>query len=678
VVVVEDIHWAEPTLLDLLEYLSGWTHDAPVLLVCLARPDLLDERASWLTQSGSGLMLTPLTEEESHLLLDEIAQEWPLDPFARARIAEAAEGNPLYLEQMAAMLAEGGSLETIPPSIHALIAARLDRLPPQERALLERASVAGKEFTRAALRRLSGEGDYADMDALLLKLARKDLLAPRPGREDVYRFRHALIRDAAYAGIPKELRAELHERFADWAANTNAGRVGDLDEIVGYHLEQAYRYRQQLGPVDDRTLGLAARGARILGGAGRRALRRRDIPAAVTLLERATALLEPDDALRRELLLDLSRAQRESGHLTEADESLRDAAEHAEAAADRLLGCRVLLEQALLHAYTYPERGTHELLEAADAVIPAFQELGYDAGLAQAWLLVAEAHSLRCQIGAMEEALDRASAHTAAEDGIERAEIENARARAALAGALPVVEALARCDQIRASAPGDRLLEAIVKAVSALLEAMRGNFERARDLYRDSHAMLRDLGQTVSLAALQTWSGAVELLAGDAGAAERELRAAFETLEPMGEKANLSTIAAALAAAVQLQGRDEEAERLTAISAGLASDDDFTSQIAWRVVRARVLADQGLAAEAKVLAEEAVELADQTDCPNLRGDAWLSLAHAYAAAGDADDAQRSAAAARELFLAKGNVVMAERCAVVGDYAAASRGRSSRG
>jgi tetratricopeptide (TPR) repeat protein len=207
---------------------------------------------------------------------------------------------------------------------------------------------------------------------------------------------------------------------------------------------------------------------------------------------------------------------------------------------------------------------------------------------------------------------------------------------------------------------------------------MRGNFERARDLYRDSHAMLRDLGQTVSLAALQTWSGAVESLAGDAGAAERELRAAFETLEPMGEKANLSTIAAALAAAVQLQGRDEEAERLTAISAGLASDDDFTSQIAWRVVRARVLADQGLAAEAKVLAEEAVELADQTDCPNLRGDAWLSLAHAHAAAGDADDAQRSAASARELFLAKGNVVMAERCAVVGDYAAASRGRSSRG
>src|ERR671935_147428 len=164
VVVVEDIHWAEPTLLDLLEYLGGWTHDAPILLLCLARADLLDERPSWLTQPGSGLLLAPLSDDESHALLEEIAQEWPLDAAARARIAEAAEGNPLYLEQMAAMLAEGGPADTIPPSIHALIAARLDRLPVGERALLERASVAGKEFTRAALRKLSPVEEHGTID----------------------------------------------------------------------------------------------------------------------------------------------------------------------------------------------------------------------------------------------------------------------------------------------------------------------------------------------------------------------------------------------------------------------------------------------------------------------------------------------------------------------------------
>src|ERR687888_11237 len=218
VVVMEDIHWAEPTLLDLLEYLGGWTHDAPILLLCLARADLLDERPGWLTQPGSGLLLAPLSDDESHALLEEIAQEWPLDAAARARIAEAAEGNPLYLEQMAAMLAEGGPADTIPPSIHALIAARLDRLPAHEREVLECAAVAGREFARSALRRLAPKGDQAKIDAALLSLARRELLAARPGREDAYRFRHALIRDAAYAGIAKERRAELHERFANWAA----------------------------------------------------------------------------------------------------------------------------------------------------------------------------------------------------------------------------------------------------------------------------------------------------------------------------------------------------------------------------------------------------------------------------------------------------------------------------
>jgi predicted ATPase/class 3 adenylate cyclase len=668
VVVVEDIHWGEPTLLDLLEYLAGWTHDAPVLLLCLARPDLLDERPSWLAQGGSGLTLAPLTEQESQTLLDEIASEWPLSPVARARIADAAEGNPLYLEQMAAMLGEGGSLDAIPPTIHALIAARLDRLPADERALLERAAVAGKEFTRAAVRRLSHEGEENDMDGLLLQLARKDLLAARPGREDAYRFRHALIRDAAYAGLPKERRAQLHERFADWAANTAAGRSGDLDEIVGYHIEQAFLYREELGPLDEDARQLAARGAEILAGAGQRALRRRDIPAAVTLLERAVALLEPESAFRRELLLDLSRAQREAGQLADADERLREAAELADSASDRLLRYRILLEAALLHAYTYPERGTHELMQAADTVIPAFQELGYDPGLAQAWLLVAEAHQLRCEIRPMEEALERAAAHTAEDDASARPGLENARARAALLGPLPVSEALARCDAIREHASGDRSLEAVVAAVSALLEAMRGNFDTARTLYQESHSILRDLGQTVSLAALQTWSGAVELLAADANAAEMELRAAFETLEPMGEKANLSTIAASLAAAVHLQGRDEEAERLTAMSASLASDDDFTSQITWRVTRARVLADQGVGAEAKILAQEAVELAEQTDCPNLRGDAWLSMAHAHAAGGEPAEAERAATAAREQFVAKGNTVMADRSAALVDYA----------
>ncbi|MGZ4409901.1 MAG: AAA family ATPase, partial [Gaiellaceae bacterium] len=288
VVMVEDIHWAAPTLLDLLEYLAGWTHDAPVLLLCLSRPDLLEERQGWLTTSNAtGIVLTPLTDAEADVLLDEIGQEWPLDAGARTRIKEAAEGNPLYVEQMAAMIAEGGPADSIPPSIHALLAARLDRLPSDERAVLERAAVAGKEFARSAVLQLSDETQRDEVDARLLSLTRKDLLAAWPGREDSYRFRHALIRDAAYAGIPKELRAQLHEGFADWAIRGTAGRAGDLDEIVGYHYEQAFRYREELGPLDESARMLADRAGELLGHAGERAFARHDMPAAVNLLARA-------------------------------------------------------------------------------------------------------------------------------------------------------------------------------------------------------------------------------------------------------------------------------------------------------------------------------------------------------------------------------------------------------
>ncbi len=241
VLVIEDIHWAESKLLDLLEYLAGWTDDAPILLVCLARPELLEERPGWLSAAdGASLLLGPLTEAESQTLLTEIGREWPLDAAARARITEAAEGNPLYVEQMAAMLAEGKSLDSIPPSIHALLAARLDRLPAEQRAVLERAAVAGKDFTRRFILGLSPEEEHGEIDARLLDLVRRDFLSARPARDDAYRFRHVLIRDAAYAGIPKELRAQLHERFAGLAERTPSGRAGEIDEIIGYHWSRRF------------------------------------------------------------------------------------------------------------------------------------------------------------------------------------------------------------------------------------------------------------------------------------------------------------------------------------------------------------------------------------------------------------------------------------------------------
>src|SRR5919197_1061059 len=446
VVVMEDIHWAEPTLLDLLEYLGGWTHDAPILLLCLARADLLDERPGWLTQPGSGLLLAPLSDDESHALLDEIAQEWPLDAAARARIAEAAEGNPLYLEQMAAMLAEGGPADTIPPSIHALIAARLDRLPAHEREVLECAAVAGKHFARSALRKLAPDADQADVDTRLLSLARKDLLAAQPGREDAYRFRHALIRDAAYAGIAKEQRAVLHERFADWAAGTSAGRFGELDEIVGYHYEQAFRYREQLGPLDEHVRTLAERAAEMLGAAGRRAYARDDMPAAINLLDRAVALASEEEPAQLVLRRELSNALWSVGELARAEALLDGLIEAAEEAGDRHERWHGLLERSGRLSITHPE-AEKELLETAERAIEIFAELGDDLGLARAWRRVSAVRRLRCHFADASEAAKIGLAHArSAGAAQEEARLVDELCSSLLFGPARADEAIARCE----------------------------------------------------------------------------------------------------------------------------------------------------------------------------------------------------------------------------------------
>jgi class 3 adenylate cyclase len=251
VVVLDDIHWAEPTLLDLIEYVGAFASDAPLLLLCSARPDLFERRPAWATPKPNAGMVTlePLPEEQAQTLVDELGE---LSTEAKGRIVEAAEGNPLFVEQLVAMQAESGNghLE-VPPSLQALLAARIDLLEDDERAVIERASVEGRLFHRGSVQELVPDEVRPDVGGHLLTLVRKEFVRPDrsqlPG-DDGFRFGHILIRDAAYDSIPKRLRAELHERFAGWLER----RMGEEtpDEIVGYHLEQAYRYGAELGAHD--------------------------------------------------------------------------------------------------------------------------------------------------------------------------------------------------------------------------------------------------------------------------------------------------------------------------------------------------------------------------------------------------------------------------------------------
>ena len=668
VLVLEDVHWAEPTLLDLVEYLGDWCRDAPLLVLCLARPDLLDERPTWARKGwASTVLLEPLADDDTEALIDNRLGALALDSEVRTRVREAAEGNPLFVEQMLAMIAEGGSATgegAVPSTIQSVLAARLDRLTADDRLVIEAASVMGRTFWWEALEELLPAELGPSTSGILMGLVRKEMVVPEreaTGREHGFRFRHGLIRDAAYAAMPLASRAQLHERFADWLDP----RPGEWDEIVGYHLEQAYRLRIQLGTVDEASADLALRAGRRLGGAGRRALGRGDLPGALNLLGRATSLLPETSAERLHLLPALAAAATETGDLARADGILRDVIAAAAAGGDRGLEVLAEIDRAYLRDYIDPTTREERVLQTAERAIQLFEELGDDYGLAKAWSLRALASWDRCRFGEMEGVLERALVHAErAGDTRGRSLICKGLAQAALLGPASVEGALLRCEGILAAARGDPALEALSHATIGNLKAMVGRFDEARAGYGHSRAIGEEFGLTSWLAALPLYSGPTELLAGEPEAAERELRAGYDALIEMGDMGRLSTAAAFLAQAVYAQGRHEDAEYLTGVGEGAATPDDVLSHIAWRSVRAKALAQKGELPQAEVLAQEAVALAEETDGLNLHGDALLDLAEVLRAADRESDAVAAAERALSLYERKRNLVSAARARAV--------------
>ena len=292
IVVFDDIQWGAETFLDLVESTALLSAGAPLLLLCMARPELVEQRPTW----PAALRLEPLPPEQADALIGDAVSGG-----LRERIAHAAGGNPLFISEMLAMAAGNGEVE-VPPTLKALLAARLDQLDEAERKVLERGSVEGEIFHRGAVQALSPE--ETQVTTRLAALVRRQLVRPDRAQlagEDGYRFRHLLIRDAAYDALPKALRAELHARFAAWL-DDHGNALVERDEIVGYHLEQAVRYQAELGQTDP---VLAERAAERLAAAGRGAADRLDRWAAHALLTRAVELLRPH---RLDLALELEAA----------------------------------------------------------------------------------------------------------------------------------------------------------------------------------------------------------------------------------------------------------------------------------------------------------------------------------------------------------------------------------
>lgn len=324
VIVFDDVQWGEPSFLDLIEHLADASRDVPILLLVIARPELLDERPGWAggKLQTTSVLLGPLNEAEVSRLVANLLDGSAASPSVERKITEAAEGNPLFVEEFLAMLLEDGlvrragdewvgmtDLATIatPASIRALLAARLDRMPIMERELLELAAVVGKTFTREAVEALAEPDAVPDIAQRLESVVRREIIRSdrsSPDLLDAYRFRHILIRDAAYAALSKLERAELHERFADFQERVAGDRLTEYEEVIGYHLEQATHYRRGLGRNDERTRDLARRAAQLLGAAGVRAIQRGDPLASNRLLERCRAMWrQPTQATPLEPLL---------------------------------------------------------------------------------------------------------------------------------------------------------------------------------------------------------------------------------------------------------------------------------------------------------------------------------------------------------------------------------------
>jgi class 3 adenylate cyclase/tetratricopeptide (TPR) repeat protein len=672
VVAIDELQWAEPTFVDLLDYLVGWAVQAPVLILCLARFDLQERYPAWSSVRANAdvMLLEPLSAGHAEQLVEAAAAGENIDTVLRRRIAETAEGNPLFAEQLVAAARESpptpaGELP-LPPSIDALLAARLDGLEPAERSIVERASVMGREFSRAAVVELSPSDERSDVGRFLMTLVRKELIQPYRSmfaHDDGFRFRHDLIRDAAYRRLPKDERARLHERQAGWL-ELDADHATELEELIAYHLESALRYRRELGRRDETTDALALRAGERLAAAGRRALRGRgDLSAGINLLTRATTVLPEGDPTRRRILPELGSALMRAGDFDRAESVLTAALEAASAVGDRRLELRALIDREFFRQFTKPEGSVDEMLGLVDEVIPLLEELDDDLGLAKAWWLKSEADVRACRWGARAQALERALQHARrAGDAREEATIVSLLDQALYYGPTPVPEAIRRCQGFLEQASDDRAVLAAMECSLGGLRAMQGDFAEARRLWSEAEAIFADLGLRVRRAIRSIVGAEIESLAGNVDGAVGILRAGYDAAAEMQARSISGTVAAFLAEALCEQGDYAEAERFSTVTEREAASDDLVTQVLWRSSRARVLAERGEDIPADDLAKEAVRLAEPTDFPDLQARALLAHAAVLAAGGQRAESTALRRRAGRLYEDKGNVVAARRAA----------------
>jgi hypothetical protein len=611
VLVLDDLHWAESPLFDLVEHVCDWSRGAPIFLLCIARPELLDVRPGWAggKLNATSVLLEPLDDLATAELVDGLLDGVELDPATRARILETAEGNPLFLEEMAALARETDGAVEVPPTIHALLQARLDTLGAEERTVIERGAVEGKVFHRGAVTALAADPGADDVAGQLLSLVRKELVRPDrtqiPG-DDAFRFRHLLIRDTAYESLPKAVRADLHERFAGWLDAHAA--LYEQDELLGYHLEQAARYRAELDTDDPRAPVLAERAGDRLAAAGRTAFGRGDFHATRVLLERAVSLL-PNGPKRQRLYPYLLHTLVESGApaLQTTLETLAqgDAVDRAVAVPFRLLSSPDMSDVPGDHAAL--DRAERVLEQAGDDIAMVFCEV------ARGFLYWGI-----CQAGLTHEHYRRAYDMSLRTDSIGLRNWLLAFVMFTVTRSARLGESRAVLDELEAGtvAPGP-MQAATFRAWRARLDYGAGTVEldEIRTSLEEEIALLEQTGATLHARTSANFMGRiVPFLESDAEAAERGQREAAEqslSLWPLYAANDLGQWAMSRCEL----GDPAGALRLIERARPIAQPGDVADEIVLDVAEAWARALEGDADRARTLLEGARRVAAGIDFP---------------------------------------------------------------
>jgi class 3 adenylate cyclase/tetratricopeptide (TPR) repeat protein len=675
VLVIDDLHWAEPLLLDLVEHLADWTRDAPVLLLVIARPELLELRSGW----GGGkvnattILLEPLPGDAATELLDNLLGENDLPAAARERILAAADGNPLFVEEMVGMLIDDGLLRfdgqmwraaedladlTVPPTIQLLLAARLDRLDAEERAVMERGAVEGKVFHAGAVTSLVPEGLRAQVRPRLLTLARKELIRPdRPefAGEDAFRFRHLLIRDAAYQAMPKEQRADLHERFAAWLERASGEHRDDYVEILGHHLERAWRYRRELGVDDERTQALGNRAAVALRISADRTTTRGDLPTATHLLERAiaTSTGATHDVARielAELLLSQSR-------YTEADVSASASLDESD---DATIKIRARLVSLSVREQTDPSWHFDDSEGPLMELRAEAARLGDQMVIDKCELAYGRLRFFGGDSNSYRETARRLLARVDQLPVLDRPPVAFGLAAAVTWGPVPVDEGVASAEDIERIHGGSLLGRIRAGIWRAMIRSMRDDAEGYDTVTADVEAMCEELGDTrlrylhgqIPVECLWRLGRIDEAI--DWGLA---VKAVYDELGETGANSTLTGLTAYYSCH---RGSFELAEELLPVARRMTADDDFAAIVPIEWAGARLASARGEHERALGSVDTAAALLVPTDYLTFQAETERVRGHVLVAAGRVPEATEAFDRAIAMFERKGDVASAHR------------------